>query len=124
MIFKDINIDILKKYFGDNEHNIKTCGIKLLLYNERLNIHNITLDSYGFLKIKNNLLNGIFNVEFERLWKPFILKYINFHQKDIYNELLKKYNEEKLFFYDFLYKYLEESDLNFIIINLIEQLID
>ena len=124
LIFKDINVDILKIYFGDNERNIKICGIKLLLYNERLNIHDITLDKYGFLKIRNNLLNGIFSVEFEKLWKPFILKYINFYQKDIYNELLKKYNENNLFFYDFLYKYLEESELNFIITNLIEQLIE
>lgn len=113
----------IELFLKNIESNIFEFGIKLLLYNERLNIRNITLDKYGFNKIRNNMINGIFDVEFHNLWKPFILKYINFHQKSLYSTIQNKYSENSTFFIDYLKEHIETNDLDTIIMNLLERVL-
>ena len=95
----------------------------ILCFNERLNIHQISLDKYGFKKLKNNLLFGNFEKQFEKLWIPFILRYFNFHNKDMFRLLQKKYVEDKNFFKVFLKNHLEDLDLESIITRIIEEIL-
>lgn len=96
---------------------------KILVFNEKLNIHKITLDKYGFNKIKINLLSGNFNKEFERLWKPFILRYFNFHYPEIYPIIEKKYKESIFYLKDYLTNNLDFLNFNTVLNFILEDIL-
>ena len=123
MILTDNSNKTMKLFIKNIEPTILNFLIKIFLYNERLNIMNISLDKYGFEKIKNNMINGVFDVEFHKLWKPFILKYINFHQKSLYSIVESKYEENSNFFMEYLKQNIERSSFNNIVMNFLENVL-
>ena len=65
---------------------------RIFCYNGRLNLNNIPLDSHGFLKIRNNIISGVFKDEIKNCLILFLNKYFKFHQINLNlseNDLVK-----------------------------------
>ncbi|ADO67068.1 hypothetical protein crov035 [Cafeteria roenbergensis virus] len=115
LIYKDLN--------KINYNQIEKFLYNVLCFNERLCAHQITLDKYGFKKLKMNLLYGDFNHQFDKIWTSFILRYFDFHNKDVYSLLQKKYLTNKHFFKDFIKIHLEDLDLETVISKIIDEIL-
>lgn len=115
--FNLVNINIKKS------HELLIFLNKVLIYNEKINIHKITLDKYGFNKVKLNLLSGNFNKEFNILWKPFIYKYFNFHYSELLPLLENKYKEDSSYIKKYLFNNLEILDFNSILNFIVEDIL-
>lgn len=125
-LLKKINVVYGNDYSKINVNNNEELIVffkKIICYNERLNIHKITLDKFGFEKIKINILAGDINITFESLWKPFIRKYFDFYYFELISSLQHKYNTEPTYLKDYLENNLEIQDLNSIINKIIEDIL-
>lgn len=126
-IIKKINLvygsDYSKIKIRENEKKICCFFKRIICYNERLNIHSISLDKYGFLKVKNNLLSGNYNKLFDSLWKPFIFNYINFNYPEVYQPLGIKYEENKNYLYDDLKFNLDNYDIDNLLSKILEEIL-
>lgn len=126
-IFKKIDLvygnDYSKIKLKNTKEELLAFLKRIICYNERLNIHKITLDKFGFNKIKINMLSGECNLVFNNLWKPFIFKYFNFHYPDIYSIIEEKYKDDPEYLKNYLKNNLENQDLNTIINYILEDIL-
>ena len=114
---------IYKKIENINIKHTESFFYEILCFNEKLNIYNITLDKYGFKKIKINLIEHNFDEQYNKLWFPFIIRYFSFHYTDLLSIVEEKYSINKSFFKDFIKKNIKELDIETLINKLIEEIL-